>query len=254
MGKQHRYNLVTDIDKPVTSRLDLIHMDVMGPFPTPTHGGHRYVLTIIDDNSRYCSIFFLHKKSDVFDTFLTWLKATEREMKTSLSRIRVDNGGEFKNSRMTALCADRGYRQEFTNSYTPQQNGVAERYNRTLLDTVRSLLTSANLPVHWWGEAAQCANYMRNRASHSSVRKKMSPYQKWTGRRPQIDRMHIFGCRVTVLKSPPKQAKLHPKGVEGIFLGYSAGSAGYRLLLDNGVVVCQVQCPLSRVPLYRSLP
>ena len=237
MGKQHRHDLVTDRDKPVTSKLDLIHMDVMGPFRTATHGGHLYVLTIIDDNSRYCWLFVLHKKSDVFDHFVTWMKATEREMNRTLSPIRVDNGGEFQNSRMSRLCADRGYQQKFTNSYTPQQNGVAERYNRTLLDTARSLLAASNLGVTWWGEAAQCANYMRNRASHSSVRKQMSPYQKWTGRRPAVDRMHIFGCRAAVMKVPPKQTKLDNKGIEGVFLGYSSSSTGYRVPLHIGTIV-----------------
>ena len=84
MGKQHRHSLVTDVDKPVTSLLDLIHMDIMGPFPIPTQGGHK-VLTIIDDNSRFCWIYFLHKKCDVFDCFVVWMKATEREKNLTLS-------------------------------------------------------------------------------------------------------------------------------------------------------------------------
>ena len=237
LGKQHMHSLVTDIDKPTTRRLDLIHMDLMGPFATAKQGGHRYVLTIIDDNSRFCWVEFLHKKSDVYDKFLAWSTRIEREANTTLSRIRVDNGGEFKNARMDALCTSHGYTQEFTNSYTPQQNGVAERYNRALLDTVRSIMSAANVSVKWWGEALQCANYMRNRTSHNSVRKRMSPYQKWTGRKPQIHLMHVFGCRATVLSVKPKLTKLGPKSTEGLFLGYSSSSPGYRILLNTGVIV-----------------
>ena len=237
MGKQHRHHLVSDPDKPATQKLDLIHMDLMGPFPIPTKGGYKYVLTIIDDCSRFCWVILLQKKSDVFLNFLTWSTRIEREAKATISRIRVDNGGEFKNSNMVNLCAQRGYRQEFTNPYTPQQNGVAERYNRTLLDTVRSILTSANVPGHWWGDALQCANYMRNRSSHSSVKRKLSPYHKWSGRPPDVSKMHIFGCRVSVLVAKPKQVKLGPKAMEGLFFGYSESSTGYRILLPSEQII-----------------
>jgi transposase InsO family protein len=145
MGKQHRHELTTDEDKPSTKKLELVHMDIMGPFRRPTRQGHRYVLTIIDDHSRYTWLFFLHKKSDAFTEFKNWAALVEKEAGCLIQRIRSDNGGEFKNKVMTAFCTDHHYRQEFTNSYTPQQNGCAERFNRTVMEAVRCLLAAANM-------------------------------------------------------------------------------------------------------------
>jgi hypothetical protein len=151
MGKQHREPLVSDDDKPATRKLDLVHMDLMGPFLRPTRGGHNYVLTIIDDYSKFVWAFFLKKKSDAFGDYTKWAAKVERESGCTISRFRTDQGGEFQNKLMTAFCLDHHYTQEFSNAYTPQQNGSAERFNRTCMETVRCLLAAANMSSLWWG-------------------------------------------------------------------------------------------------------
>jgi transposase InsO family protein len=200
VGKQARHPLVSDPDKPATNKLGLVHMDLMGPFKRPTRQGHTYVLTIIDDCSRYCWVEFL-SKSDAFQTFVNWAGRAERTSGCQINRIRSDNGGEFQNKAMASYCAAHHYTQEFTNPYTPQQNGVAERFNRTVMETVRCLLAGANLSSLWWAEALQCAVYMRNRVAHSSTYLNRSPYQSWTGLLPQLHRMHIFGSKCNKSRS-----------------------------------------------------
>jgi transposase InsO family protein len=119
MGKQKRHVLKTDTDKPTTRKLELIHLDIMGPFRTPTREGHVYVLTVIDDYSRFCWIFPMVHKREAAELFTAWVGQSKREFGKKLWRIRSDNGKEFKNDYLTTFCSQNFYHQEFTNAYTP---------------------------------------------------------------------------------------------------------------------------------------
>jgi hypothetical protein len=179
MGKHKRHIMKTDQDKPATKKLDLIHMDLMGPFRKKTRGGHQWILSIIDDSTRYCWVHLLKSKKsqEVFAIIKEWVMQVERESEVKMFRIRSDGGKEFKNKLMRELCVQNGYTQEFTNTESSQQNEVSERHNWTLMSTMRSLLASSNMSEYWWGEAIKAACYMRNRSSHSSLVHKISPYQ-----------------------------------------------------------------------------
>jgi hypothetical protein len=197
-------------------------------------------MTILDDNSRFCWLFLLKSKAgkEVFSTFQAWAKKVERESGERIFRIRTDGGKEFHNKSFKAFCSERGYRQEFTNTDSPQQNGLSERQNWTLMSTMRSLLAASNLSEYWWGEALKTACYMRNRSSHSSLPKKMTPLQAWSGRLPKLDKMHTFGCMVAVLNLEKElHDKLKPRGRMGKFLGYPEDTTGYKILLGTGKMV-----------------
>jgi hypothetical protein len=240
MGKHKRHVMKTDIDKPSTKKLDLVHMDLMGPFRMKTRHGEQWVMTIIDDFSRFCWIFLLKTKTgkEVFDVFKKWARSVERESGEKLFRVRSDGGKEFKNRLMGQFCSENAYKQEFTNTDSPQQNGLSERQNWTLMSTMRSLLAASNLSEYWWGEALKAACYMRNRSSHSSLPNKISPLQAWCNRLPQLHKMHAFGCMVSVLNLEKElQDKLKPRGRMGKFLGYPEDTTGYKILLGSGKIV-----------------
>jgi hypothetical protein len=175
---------------------------------------------------------------EVFSTFQKWALRVERESGEKLSRIRSDGGKEFSNNLFLSYCTENGCKQEFTNTDSPQQNGVSERHNWTLLSTMRSLLAASRLSEFLWGEALKTACYMRNRSSHSSLPDKRSPLQAWSGRLPKIDGMHPFGCMVTVLNLEKElHDKLKPRGKIGKFLGYPDSTTGYQVLLETGKLV-----------------
>lgn len=149
--------------------LDLLHVDVCGPMKNVTPGGCRYYLTVTDDYSRYTTVFFLREKSDVEEK----LKHFVMEVKTTFGRppkvIRSDNGGEFKNKSLETFFKKEGIRQQFTTPHTPQQNGIAERKNRTLNEMARCMLLDAGLPTKYWAEAVNTASYLQNRLPTRSL-------------------------------------------------------------------------------------
>jgi transposase InsO family protein len=125
-----------------------------GPFPQKSLSGSRYILTFIDDYSRRSWVYFLALKSETLDSFKHWRRMVEQETNTKLSCLRTDRGGEYLSSEFTTYCKLAGIKRQLMATGTPQQNGLAERKNRHLYETMRSLLFGANLPAYLWGEAA----------------------------------------------------------------------------------------------------
>ena len=237
LGKQRRHSMITDKDKPATGPLDLVHMDLMGPMSCKSDRGFIYAMTILDDYSRYCWTFLLRSKTEVFGVISSWLLKVENQSERTVKRIRADKGTEFQNRNMSDLCKERGIHQEFTNTASPQQNGLTERYNLTLMSSARCLLAAADFHQRWWGEAILCANYMKNQCPHSSLPVNTTPFERWHCRRPDIKKLHRFGGRVTVMKNKSGLKKLDYRSSEGRFLGYPQNTPGYRILLDSGKVV-----------------
>jgi len=143
--------------------LERVHSDLFGPLPTPSLIGSRYVLTFIDDSSRYACVYFIEHKSDAFRVFQQYKSFAERQTDQTIKAFRSDGGGEFVNNEMREYFVSHGIRHETTTAYTPQQNGVAERYNRTLQETTRALMLSADIPDKLWAEISATAAYIRNR-------------------------------------------------------------------------------------------
>ncbi|KFD60118.1 hypothetical protein M514_27699 [Trichuris suis] len=177
---------LADEEASIASRpLDLVHCDLMGPMDTPSLGKARDVLAIIDDATRYVRVYFLRNKGSVLGVFKTWRIEAEKQSERSLKKVRTDNGLEFCSKAWEMFCLAAGIIHERAMAYTPQQNGVAERMNRTLLDLVRSTMTGCTLPRATWVELICTAAYIRNRVTnrHNEVK---TPYELWFNRKPSL--------------------------------------------------------------------
>ncbi|GFT35660.1 retrovirus-related Pol polyprotein from transposon TNT 1-94 [Trichonephila clavipes] len=154
-------------------------MDLCGPMPSESQGGNKYFLSIIDDYSRKVTVFPIRNKSDVFHTFIRFQKRAERFLSKRVIAVRTDDGLEFCNKDMDNFLTELGIKHEVTNSYTPEMNGVAERFNLTALDGIKTLLNSSEIPHKFWGEALLCFTYAWNRICHKDSNK--TPFEKYSG-------------------------------------------------------------------------
>ena len=152
------------------------------------------------------------------------------EMQTGkcIKALRMDRGGEFLSKEFNIFCDENGIQRELTAPYTPEQNGVAKRKNRTVVEMARSLLQAKGLPNQFWGEAVATAVYILTLSPTRAV-PDQTPYVAWTGRKPWVSHLKIFGCIAYALVDAHKHCKLDEKSVKCIFVGYSTNSKAYRL-------------------------
>ena len=130
-----------------TRKLQLVHSDVCGPMQTESIGGKRYLVTFIDDYSRCCAVYFLRKKSEVLSKFKDFESIVTYEYEQSIGSLRTDNGGEYVSREFEAYLKSKGIQHELTIAHTPEQNGVAERLNRTLMESARAMISHAGLSM-----------------------------------------------------------------------------------------------------------
>ncbi|GFV33697.1 retrovirus-related Pol polyprotein from transposon TNT 1-94 [Trichonephila clavipes] len=216
--------------------LELLHMDLCGPMPTERQGGNKYFLSIIDDYSRKVTVFPIRNKSDVFHTFIRFQKRAERFLSKKVIAVRTDGGLEFCNKDMDNFLTELGIKHEVTNSYTPEMNGVAERFNLTALDGIKTLLKSSEVPHKFWGEALLCFTYAWNRICHKDGNQ--TPFEKYSGRKPSVLHLKPFGC--LAYAGVPKQIrkKFDMRAKMGIMMGYAQRTKGYRIwLIDENKLV-----------------
>ncbi|KAF1332324.1 Integrase catalytic core protein, partial [Globisporangium splendens] len=204
LGKQTRVNFQSIAPERVNSVLDVVDSDVCGPMQTATFSDKRYFVTFIDDKSRFCVVFLLRSKSEVLDKFVQFVKFAETQIGRRVKVLRSDNGGEYVSNKFAAFCRNRGIVQQFTPPYTPQLNGVAERMNRTLVESARCMIEHAGLSKRYWGEAV------------------------WTQKKPLLKNLKVFGCHAYVHMPSEKRSKLDARSVLCRFLGYSDHEKAYR--------------------------
>ena len=228
LGKQHRLSFST-AQHSTSEILEYVHSDLWGPAKVPTHGGNNYFLSLIDDFSRKVWIYLLKSKDQAFESFKTWKKLVENQTSKKIKTFRTDNGLEFCKEEFNKFCSIEGIQRHRTVRYTPQQNGVAERMNRTILDKVRCLLIDSGLSQNFWGEAATTAVYLINRSPSTAINLK-TPEELWVGRPPSLKHLRVFGCACYAHQS---EGKLEPRALKGVFLGYPLGVKGYRLWLRD---------------------
>lgn len=212
--------------------LDRVYMDVWGPSPVKSLGGNRYFLSIIDDYTRKVVVYILKQKSEVFDCFKKYLAMVERDRNIKLKCVRTDNGMEFCHKEFESFLSDHGIRIERTSVYTPEQNGIAERFNRTAMDGVRSMLQDSGLPQNFWAEALLSFVHTFNRSTHKPTQDK-TPTEIWTGRKPLVTHLKIFGSLAFIYVPKLKRNKLEPKAKVGILVGYALKTKGYRIWLPE---------------------
>ena len=143
-----------------TQPLGLVHSDLISPLPTPSYGGSRYILTFIDDYSRFCWVYFLKLKSKVFEQLKIWKAVVENQSGNKINILRNYYGKEYFNKNMQHLCEECGIQMQHSTPYTPQQNGVAERKNRSLKEMATCMIEARDISPKIWDEAIQCDEYI----------------------------------------------------------------------------------------------
>lgn len=249
-GKSKRTVIPKSSNSRAKAVLDLVHSDVSGPIDVPSLGGSRYFITFIDDHSNWTVAYAIREKSDslaVFKKFHKYAEAhTGQKIKllnvqqytssgsqsrkgAKLKAIRTDNGGEYISREFQAYLSEHGIHHQLTVAYTPQQNGTAERMNRTLMDLIRCMLHQKNIPKKFWAEALSTAVYIRNRMTSRSLPANTTPYHIWMQSTPNLKNLRVFGSKCWYVIPKKNIKKLDARACEGMFVGYSANSKGYKI-------------------------
>ena len=187
-------------------------------------------------------LYLIKEKSESLATFKDYKAEVEKQLDRQIKVVRSDRGGEYYGRHTDVgqapgpfyeFCKGQGIVNQYTMPGTPQQNGVAERRNRTLMNMVRSMLANTNLPLFLWTEALKAAVHILNRVPSKSVPK--TPYELWTGRKPSLKYMKVWGCIAEAKLYNPFLRKLDPKTVTCFFIGYPDHSKGYRFYCPSHV-------------------
>lgn len=220
---------------PVTNVMDCVVSDVCGAIQVESASKKRYFVTFIDLFSKFCEVVFIRKKSEVPMKTIEFIK----KMKTQLGRMpkifRSDRGTEYIAADLQNYLLKEGIKFQCTVGYSPQQNGVSERKNRTLMEAARTMLADSGLPKTLWAEAVNTANYVFNRLINKET--KISPYEIIFGSKPRIDYFHEFGCDALVMVPDQKRRKLDDKAKPMKFVGYDEWSKGFRMVDENNKIV-----------------
>lgn len=227
IGKQSRKPFVTREERRSSRVLELVHSDVCGPITPVGLNGMKYFVTFTDDWSHFAMVFLMESKDDVFEYFEQYEALVTAKFGQKISRLRCDNGGEYRSKRFDQFCKKRGIQVEWTVPYTPEQNGVSERLNRTLVEKTRSMLTDSGVDKRFWGQAIQTAAFLSNRSPSNAIASNVTPFELWEGEKPNVSKLRAFGCPVYVHVPKESWKKLDAKAWKGVFLGYACN--GYRV-------------------------
>ncbi|GJX25995.1 putative ribonuclease H-like domain-containing protein [Tanacetum coccineum] len=199
-GKQHKASCKTKTVSSICKPLQLLHMDLFGPVSMKSINKKSYCLVVTDDFSRFSWVFFLATKDETPEILKNFITGIENQTDHKVKTIRCDNGTEFKNRIMNEFYEMKGIRREFSVARTPQQNGVAKRKNRTLIEAARTMLADSKLPTTFWAEAVNTACYVQNRVLVIKPHNK-TPYELFLGRKSALKFMRPFGCPVIILNT-----------------------------------------------------
>jgi len=207
---------------------ELIHSYLCGPMHVPSTNGNKYTMTFIDDYLRMCWVYLLKNKSDVFQTFKNFHTWIENDAQSHIGSIRIDNGKQYTSNEFKNYLRQHGIKHQTIVPYNPQQNKVAERMNRTILNMVHSMMFFKNVKLMFWVDAVLCVVYVNNRCPSNAIRNK-TPYEMWYGHIPSVKHLRVFGSTCYALVPKVHRKKLGARSRKCIFLGYSNTSRAYRL-------------------------
>ncbi|KAL3677349.1 hypothetical protein R1sor_027297 [Riccia sorocarpa] len=227
MGKQVTESYPKQSEHRSQSKLEVIHSDICGPLPTPSLGGGRYFATFTDDFSRKTWIFILKTKGEVFQTFVNFKTLMENQTGSKIKVLRTDRGGEYLSRAFKAFCERAGIHRQLTVAYSPQQNGVSERKNRTILSRARSMALDSGLPLYLWAEVVTAATMLTN-MSPTRSNSGITPDEKFFGTRPDVSRLRSYGCLVFAHIDKNKLSKLESRARRCFLVGYDLNSKAYR--------------------------
>nr|ABA99612.1 retrotransposon protein, putative, unclassified [Oryza sativa Japonica Group] len=227
-GKQIRASFPHSGAWRASAPLELVHTDIVGKVPTISEGGNWYFITFIDDYTRMIWVYFLKEKSAALEIFKKFKAMVENQSNRKIKVLRSDQGGEYISKEFEKYCENAGIRRQLTAGYSAQQNGVAERKNRTINDMANSMLQDKGMPKSFWAEAVNTAIYILNRSPTKAVPNR-TPFEAWYGKKPVIGHMRVFGCICYAQVPAQKRVKFDNKSDRCIFVGYADGIKGYRL-------------------------
>lgn len=225
-GKQTRASF-KHTGRRATGVLDLIHSDLCGPMETMSFGGARYFLTFVDDFTHKAFVYLLKTKDEVFNKFKEFKQLVENQKGKKIKSIRTDNGLEYINQHFKEFCGKNGISHQTSCSYTPEQNGLAERINRTIVERAKCMIFDADLEKTYWAEAVNTAVYIINRTVSSAINGDI-PEKIWSGYEVDLSHIRIFGSNVMVHVPKQRRRKWDPKSTKMVFVGYSDTTKGYR--------------------------
>ncbi|GJS95644.1 retrovirus-related pol polyprotein from transposon TNT 1-94 [Tanacetum coccineum] len=227
-GKHHRASFKTKQTFSIKKCLHLLYMDLCRPVTPRSTNHEKYTLVIVDEYSRYTWVYFLKKKSQAPETIMSFIKRVENQNDIKVKQLRTNNGTEFRNSIIVNFCNEKGISQNFFSPYTPEQNGVGERKNRTLIEVVRTMLSGSVFSKQYWTEAVTTACYTQNRST--IVKRHLKTfYEIFCKRIPNISFLHVFGCPVYIHNHKDHLGNFDDKANDGYLLGYSLVSKAFRV-------------------------
>lgn len=225
-GKLTRSPHTQKLSQRSTRPLQLVHTDICGPIQPTTHDGKKYFLTFIDDFTHFTVTYLLKQKSETLEKFKEYEAWITNHFERNISIIRCDNGTEYTSNDFKNLCKEKGIRIQNTIRYTPEQNGVAERANRTLIEKAKSMLMDSKLNSEMWGEAILCGTYLVNRIPTVALNNKL-PAENFYKKPVNFKKLKVFGCVAYSLKPKCLRKKFEENTDTCIMIGYSEN--GYRL-------------------------
>ncbi|GJZ07392.1 retrovirus-related pol polyprotein from transposon TNT 1-94 [Tanacetum coccineum] len=220
LGKSKKHSHKPKAEDSIQEKLYLLHMDLCGPMRIQSINGRKYILVIVDDYSRFTWVKFLRSKDEVPEFVIKFLKMIQVRLNATVRNIRTDNGTEFVNQTLKAYYEEVRISHQTSVARTPQQNGVVERRNRTLVEAARTMLIFSKALLFLWAEAVATACYTQNR---SLIRKRhnKTPYELLHDRKPDLSYLHVFGALCYPTNDGEDLGKLKPKADIGIFVGYA---------------------------------
>ncbi|GJT57207.1 putative ribonuclease H-like domain-containing protein [Tanacetum coccineum] len=226
--KQHKASCKAKLMSSISQPLQMLHMDLFGLTSVRSINHKTYYLVVTDDFSKFSWVFFLASKDETSGILKRFIIEIEIQLNHKFKVIRCDNGTKFKNREMNEFYGLKGIKREFSVVRTPQQNGVAERKNRTLIEEAMTMLPDSLLPTVFWAKAVNTACYVLNRVLVTKPHNK-TPYELIIGRPPSISFMRPFRCPVTILNTLDPLGKFDGKAEEGFLVRYSVNSKAFRV-------------------------
>uniref|UniRef100_A0A2N9G021 Integrase catalytic domain-containing protein n=1 Tax=Fagus sylvatica TaxID=28930 RepID=A0A2N9G021_FAGSY len=228
-GKMHQLPFSVS-NKNSTAPFALIHADLWGPAPITSSTGFRFYLVLVDDFTKFTWTFFLKHKSDTYQIFTQFQAMVNTQFSLPIKVLRTDCGGEFTSNAFNQFCANKGIIHQLSCPHTPQQNGVAERKHKHLIQCALAILSESKLPMSYWSHAVSTATHIINRLPTPNLSYN-NPWEMLFHKPPDLTYLRSFGCQCFPLLTPYTAHKLHPKTTPCVFIGYPTHTKGY-LCLD----------------------
>ncbi|KAJ4746261.1 Gag/pol [Rhynchospora pubera] len=223
VAKCHKLPFNSSVSNTVAP-LELLHADVWGPAPVISNNSFKYFVIFVDDFTRFTWIFFLTSKSEVLRVFSTFKLQAENMLGTNIKTLRTDGGTEFKpiSTRYPQIV------HQITCPHTPEQNGVAERKNRHIVELSLAVINHGSLPLTLWDEVFASVVYLINRLPPSHHSSLASPYESLFHKAPDYLQLKVLGSQCFPLMKPYNNHKLEPHSMPCVFVGYAMSQKGYR--------------------------